>query len=200
MKKMLIAILFLFVSVSQARSEILFRWPIDVYYGYTSWFDHDPLVGPMRRYDGATDKPRDGHHGTDIWGNNNTGLIVRAAALGNWYFYEGGCAYTSPGCGSGYGNHFRIEHASGKVSIYAHLQPYAIVLWQNPTVCGRFLGYMGTSGNSTGIHLHFEQRSSKSLSSYVKMDPFGGPWSNGGFSYWVNQNGAGTGNPSTQCQ
>lgn len=197
MKRMFIVLVLILTIAPAAGAETLLRWPLDAHYGYTSWFDHDPLVGYMRRYDGATNQPRDEHRGTDIVGNGGT-TSIRNAATGTVYYYKGDCPNTpDPGCGNGFGNNVRVEYATGKVTIYAHLQPF-VIAWPNPLYCSSFLWYMGNSGNSRGTHLHLEKWTNRFASN--RFDPFGGPWSNGGFSYWVNQNGAGTGNPSTQCQ
>lgn len=56
----------------------------------------------------------------------------------------------------GYGNYVRIRHAGGYESVYAHLRATTVKL--GPIKAGDYVGIMGTTGNSTGIHLHFEVR------------------------------------------
>jgi murein DD-endopeptidase MepM/ murein hydrolase activator NlpD len=57
----------------------------------------------------------------------------------------------------GYGNMVMIDHGNGYQTLYAHLS-------QVSTQCGRsvaqgaLIGYSGSTGNSTGPHLHFEVR------------------------------------------
>lgn len=61
------------------------------------------------------------------------------------------------GDGHGYGNVVRISHSGGRETRYAHLQRFAIADGQGKTVkAGDIIGYVGTTGLSTGPHLHFE--------------------------------------------
>ena len=54
-----------------------------------------------------------------------------------------------------YGNHIRIKHENGMVSLYAHLESIEVKKWQ--MVYGySILGKEGSTGNSTGKHLHLE--------------------------------------------
>jgi len=57
----------------------------------------------------------------------------------------------------GYGNHVIILHANGWTSVYGHLSGFAVADGQ-PVARGQLIGYEGSSGNSTGPHLHFEVR------------------------------------------
>ncbi|HEX5861170.1 MAG TPA: VCBS repeat domain-containing M23 family metallopeptidase [Nocardioides sp.] len=63
---------------------------------------------------------------------------------------------------SGYGNWVRVNHANGESTIYAHLQSLAVKVGQTVDQ-GSLLGALGTSGNSTGPHLHFEERNSQGV-------------------------------------
>ena len=57
----------------------------------------------------------------------------------------------------GYGNYVVVNHGAGWTSLYAHLRGYAVS--QNQAVTrGDIVGFVGSTGNSTGNHLHFEQR------------------------------------------
>ncbi len=65
--------------------------------------------------------------------------------------------FESCGCGGGYGNYVMIDHGGGKVSIYGHLS--AVVAEPGQTVKpGQLIGYVGSTGYSTGPHLHFEMQ------------------------------------------
>lgn len=55
------------------------------------------------------------------------------------------------------GNHVIVEHAGGEYSVYAHLQPGSITVRPGErVVAGSQLGRVGSSGNSTEPHLHFQ--------------------------------------------
>ena len=58
---------------------------------------------------------------------------------------------------SGYGNHIRIDHGNGYVTIYAHLSRMAAHVGQN-LVSGSLIGFTGNTGFSDGPHLHYEIR------------------------------------------
>lgn len=63
------------------------------------------------------------------------------------------------GNGGGYGNVIYIDHGAGLQSRYAHLDRFAETAAVGKTVrAGDLIGYVGTTGRSTGPHLHFEFR------------------------------------------
>lgn len=58
---------------------------------------------------------------------------------------------------SGYGNHVRIHHSDGSITIYGHLSK--VDVFQKQIVKqGQRIGITGSSGFSSGPHLHFEYR------------------------------------------
>lgn len=64
---------------------------------------------------------------------------------------------TFQGDGGGYGNLVKIAHANGRETRYAHMQKFAIASGVGTKVkAGDIVGYVGTTGLSTGPHLHFE--------------------------------------------
>ncbi|RWB10026.1 MAG: M23 family metallopeptidase [Mesorhizobium sp.] len=64
---------------------------------------------------------------------------------------------TAQGDGGGYGNLVKIAHATGRETRYAHMQKFAIASGVGTKVkAGDIIGYIGTTGLSTGPHLHFE--------------------------------------------
>ncbi len=70
--------------------------------------------------------------------------------------------------GGGYGNYVKIEHSDGTYTVYAHMLAGSITVKSGDKVAqGQVIGKMGTSGCSTGEHLHFEVR----LSSENKVNP-----------------------------
>jgi murein DD-endopeptidase MepM/ murein hydrolase activator NlpD len=59
--------------------------------------------------------------------------------------------------GTGYGREVIIDHGHGMETLYAHLSGFAVVAGQDVRR-GDILGYVGSSGHSTGPHLHYEVR------------------------------------------
>lgn len=104
-----------------------------------------------------------GSHGAiDIAGPGIYGANVIACAPGIVFSVNTTCPHdygkeASCGCGGGYGNYIMIDHLNGKISIYAHLSGL-IVDVGDEVQAGQVIGYVGTTGYSTGPHLHFETR------------------------------------------
>ena len=59
--------------------------------------------------------------------------------------------------GSSYGNYVVIAHGDGSRTMYAHQSKRAVSVGQTVSQ-GQVIGYVGTTGNSTGNHLHLEMR------------------------------------------
>ena len=57
----------------------------------------------------------------------------------------------------GYGNCVMIDHGGGVVTLYGHMQSYAVGYGQSVSA-GQTIGYVGSTGVVTGPHLHFEIR------------------------------------------
>lgn len=58
---------------------------------------------------------------------------------------------------SGYGSWVRLDHGGGEATVYAHLSTVAVVVGQTVDQ-GALLGTVGSTGHSSGPHLHFEER------------------------------------------
>lgn len=66
----------------------------------------------------------------------------------------------------GYGNRVMIDHGNGMVTLYAHMSRIRVVVGQTVNR-GDIIGDMGSTGRSTGTHLHFEVRQGGGF-----LDPF----------------------------
>ena len=102
------------------------------------------------------------HGAIDIAGAGIQGATVVAAADGTVAYTCTSCVHNwaksgSCGCGGGYGNYVWIDHGNGKETIYAHLTSVTVSPGQYVTA-GTTIGYVGSTGYSTGPHLHFECR------------------------------------------
>ncbi|GGF32967.1 hypothetical protein GCM10011519_03030 [Marmoricola endophyticus] len=65
-----------------------------------------------------------------------------------------------------YGRYVVLDHGNGTSTVYAHLNAYVVTLGQRVDQ-GQMIGLLGSTGGSTGPHLHFEERYSGSvLTSY----------------------------------
>jgi len=131
-------------------------WPVPGYYLLTSQFEE------WRGYYN--------HGALDIAGGGIMGATVVAAASGTVVGTNSSCShnwgkYYSCGCGGGYGNYVMINHGNGKETVYAHLTSVAVSTGQSVSA-GQYLGTVGSTGHSTGAHLHYETRYNG-----VKYDP-----------------------------
>lgn len=66
----------------------------------------------------------------------------------------------STGWNSGYGKYIVLTHPNGTQTLYAHLNSILVSIGQR-IVQGATIGYVGSTGNSTGPHVHFEIRGAK---------------------------------------
>ena len=101
-----------------------------------------PLVGAITSRYGY----RNGelHPAIDIDGH--TGDSVRAAAEGT---------VIKAGYYGNYGNMIKVDHGGGLVTMYAHLSKIKVSVGDTVSA-GQVIGLVGSTGNSTGSHLHFE--------------------------------------------
>lgn len=87
-------------------------------------------------------------------GRMHTGVDFAAPAGTHIYAWKDGTVIQASWSG-GYGNFVVIQHNDGTVSRYGHLSGYACSAGQEVSE-GQVIGYVGTTGHSTGNHLHFE--------------------------------------------
>lgn len=107
--------------------------------GYYGW----PVAG------GVITQGLHGFNGIDIGAGHGTAIY--AAAAGNVILARAG------GYNGGYGSYVVIQHNNGTQTLYAHLSSVAVSAGQSVGK-GALLGGMGSTGKSTGSHLHFEVR------------------------------------------
>lgn len=69
-----------------------------------------------------------------------------------------------------WGNYVAIEHDDGTTTLYAHQQEYIVTVGDRVEQ-NQIIGYVGSTGNSTGSHLHFELCLDNSLSQSKLTDP-----------------------------
>lgn len=91
------------------------------------------------------------HGAVDVAGRGIYGSQVVAADDGKVIFSN------SSGYGGGYGLYLIIDHGNGRSTLYAHMSGLAV--YKGASVKkGQTVGYVGSTGFSTGPHLHFETR------------------------------------------
>lgn len=93
-----------------------------------------------------------GYNGVDLAAP--AGTPVLAAASGRVIVSR------NSGWNGGYGRYIVIEHKNGTQTLYSHNQEN-IVSFSQTIVQGQVIGYVGSSGRSTGSHLHFEVRGAR---------------------------------------
>ncbi len=104
------------------------------------------------------------------WGSYHTGLDIpgesafpiSASEAGEVVRTNNSCTHNygkdgSCGCGGGYGNFVIIDHGNGFLTLYGHMTTTQVEVGDKVKK-GQTIGLMGTTGFSTGTHLHFELR------------------------------------------
>ena len=122
-----------------------FLWPVASYVYVSSRFGLrvHPITGEKKS-----------HTGIDIASNQGTAV----------YASDGG-SVTLAGWNGGYGNCIMIDHGNGYVTLYGHLSSISVSVGQTVSQ-GATIGAVGSTGNSTGPHLHFEV-----LKNGTRIDP-----------------------------
>lgn len=109
----------------------------------------------LRELDGGSNN----HSGMDISCGNQSGQDNIIAALDGTVIEVVNEYADGRNQNAGYGNHVKIQHNNGDVTIYGHMYLNSITVEVGDHVSqGQVIGKMGSSGNSTGTHLHFEIR------------------------------------------
>ena len=135
----------------------------------TVWFG-SPLTGS-----GQFGWPVDGGWISDtfISDRNHKGLDIAADLGTNIYAAEEGMVVSAGWNSGGYGNVVMIDHMNGYQTVYGHMTSVVAVEGQYVTK-GELIGMVGSTGNSTGPHCHFEVRYEgvcKDPASYLNTQP-----------------------------
>ena len=168
-----------------AATPTLLAWPLapartltDYGYHATSAFVDHGSATQLLDYQCGT-RTYDTHRGTDIYSwpfgwlkMDNDQVQVVAAAPGTIVFRADGNYDRSCGVSSAPWNGLSVRHADGTVAWYGHLKSGSVTSKAvGATVAaGEYLGVVGSSGSSTGPHLHFELRDATGAVS----DPYAG--------------------------
>lgn len=113
--------------------------------------------------------PANNHYlsGWDYNPNTHPGIDIAAGLGAPIYAADTGVVVFSGWSTRGYGNLLIIDHGNGWQTAYAHLSQYnygcGAAVYQ-----GQLIGLSGSTGNSTGAHLHFEMRHSE----YGRVNPW----------------------------
>jgi len=168
----------------------------------TAYFDTNRDAGWYRDWACKT-KTYNQHDGTDLgiggFANMDAGRNVLAAASGTVIAAHDGefdrC--TTGNCGTA--NYVKIRHSDGTVTVYWHLRKWSVRVSVGQSVaCGATIGLVGSSGYSTGPHLHF------GVHPFSGSNPPDDPYAatstacGGTITYWTSQ-GAYGGLPGTTC-
>jgi murein DD-endopeptidase MepM/ murein hydrolase activator NlpD len=180
-------------NLNEAAStpNVLFSWPVQPashlndfgYHGLSNFVDQNP-ASPDQILDYACgertyDVPGYNHRGTDIfswpfpWSRmDNDEIVVVAAAPGVIVLREDGRYDRNCSPNSQPWNAVYVRHSDGTIAWYGHLKRGSLTpKGVGQTVAaGEYLGVMGSSGSSTGPHLHFELRAANN----ALLDPYAG--------------------------
>lgn len=184
------------------RSIVLFDWPLaqatgysdNSYYLISNFVDHNNNSGQILDYNCGS-ITYDGHRGTDIaiwpygWHKQTAKQVdIIAAQAGTIInksdgFFDMNCTCT------GNWNAVYVQHSDGSVAWYGHMVKGSLTTKTiGQTVAkGEYLGKVGSSGCSTGPHLHLEIYSNAAQT--ILIDPFAGACNglNGNTSWWTAQ-------------
>ncbi len=123
----------------------------------TSQIAHD-TKGPeypgyyIRPTNGIKTQGLHGYNGIDI--GSPVGTPIHASADGDIIISR------NSGWNGGYGNYVVISHSNGTQTLYAHMKQAVVSVGERVSQ-GDIIGYVGSTGNSTGPHLHFEIRGAR---------------------------------------
>ena len=126
-------------------------WPLPGYYYISSVFGgrYHPITGAWET-----------HTGTDIPAPGGTPIQCAKDGI-----------VTTSQYNPSYGNYCIIYHGNGYATLYAHMRALPSVKVGESVTAGQVIGYVGTTGSSTGNHLHFELRINGQRASALGLYP-----------------------------
>ena len=132
---------------SSSYKRGIFTWPVPEYVdaGKKLWDQITSTFG--NRTHPITGQPGTMHNGIDIASSVNANAKIVAAAEGK--------VVKASDTGDGYGKCVIIQHSNGYYTLYGHMSSLTVSVGDEVKK-GQQIGVMGTTGNSTGNHLHFE--------------------------------------------
>lgn len=104
----------------------------------------------------------DGHKGVDFAAKEGTPIVAAA---------EGEAVVTTS---AQFGNYVEIKHDNGKYTYYAHMSSAAKGINGTRVTKGQVIGYVGTTGRSSGAHLHFALTKKKGTGNHEDPTPYWG--------------------------
>ena len=163
-------------------------WPLKLAIGFSqceyhfigAYVDQNTATTAIQDYDCGTNT-YDGHHGTDIaiwpyslYKMDNSQVEVIAAATGIIIQKNDGNFDRNCGSNTLTANSIIIQHADGTYALYWHMKNGSVTTKAvgQTVVVGEKLGVVGSSGSSSGPHLHFEVWAGSTNTTY--KDPFSG--------------------------
>ena len=123
------------ISTGARPTVGMFMWPSDSSQRVSSWWGPRASPGGI----GSTY-----HRGIDIGAAHGTNVIAAASGV-----------VTFSGWSGGFGNYIVINHGGGYATAYAHMSQNLVRTGDN-VIQGQIIGLVGSTGNSTGPHIHFE--------------------------------------------
>lgn len=192
------------VGQQPSAAAVSLSWPLSAangladygYHGISNFVDHDSRYGYLLDYACGSrtyDLSGYNHKGTDFftwpfaWNKmDNNEVVVVAAAPGMIVGKQDGNFDRSCAISGGNWNAVYVRHADGSIAWYGHLKSGSVTGKPigDSVITGEILGVVGSSGSSTGPHLHLELYTNSTYTNLV--DPYNGTC-NPSSSWWQGQ-------------